>query len=240
MRNKLAQAFLDIILPRNCIVCGKELSLQENHVCTGCLADLPRTHFSQLRRNPMADRFNSLPDMPGGYGYAYATALFYYRAGTGYRNITRRLKYHSDIGAGRFFGRMLGREMAGSALFRDVDAVVPVPLHWTRRWSRGYNQADVIAKELAISLDAAILPKVLVRCRRTRTQTMLSVGNKALNVAGAFRMKDRTDLSVYSHVLLVDDVFTTGATLSECYKAIVASGRGPGRISVATLAFTGG
>ena len=103
----MINALLDLFLPRECVVCGRILSVHERHVCVSCLADLPRTFFSKQRRNQMADRFNGLiarglnPELVGGY--SYATALFFYRSGTGYRDITRRLKYHSDLNAGRFF-----------------------------------------------------------------------------------------------------------------------------------------
>lgn len=119
--------------------------------------------------------------------YSYATALFFYRSQTGYRLITQRLKYHSDYAAGRYFASMLGREMASSPVYSDVDAVIPVPLHWTRLWSRGHNQAEIIAEVLAEYLKADLLTDILYRARHTRTQTKLSIEGKAHNVEGLFR-----------------------------------------------------
>jgi ComF family protein len=244
----------DIVMPRKCIVCGRPLSLRERHLCIGCLADLPRTFFSGQRHNQMADRFNDLVqrDLDEGLAeglhsqglascrreeYAMAAALFYYRSATGYRKITQRLKYHADLSAGRYFSRLLGKEMVEGGLFKDVDAVVPVPLHWTRRWSRGYNQAEVIAATLAGILGAPLYRNMLSRRRRTRTQTRMSVERKSRNVEGAFKahVPDR----VFRHILLVDDVFTTGATLHECFKALRAVLPSEVRISVATLAAVG-
>ena len=232
-----------MILPRTCAVCGGGLSLRESHVCAGCLADLPRTYFSCMSRNQLSDRFNALvqgfpgTEPAGGPLYSYATALFFYRAG--YRDITRRLKYQADLGIGRYFADMLAKEMAVSGIYSDVDAVIPVPLHWTRRWSRGYNQAEVIAQVLADRLRAPVLEGVLYRCRRTRTQTRLSIGQKSANVAGAFRVKREFRLSGVYHILLVDDVFTTGATLHSCYLALKPYCLEKTRISVATLACAG-
>ena len=223
----------DLFLPRRCLVCGSALALHERHLCIGCLADLPRTGFSFLSRNQMADRFNSM--FQDG-DYCFATALFFYRVSTGYRRITQSLKYNADFGAGKYFARKLGEEMASSVLYREVDAVLPVPLHWTRRWSRGYNQAEVIARVLADCLGAELRKDILYRAKHTRSQATLSVGEKGTNVLGAFKVhRNRImDAAGYSHILLVDDVFTTGATLYSCYSALRPFTAA--RISVATLA----
>lgn len=237
-------AVADIALPRRCIVCSTLLSVQEKHLCVHCLADLPRTHFSSQPRNQMADRFNALVsrDLAGAgeyVAYSYASALFFYRSSTGYSLITQRLKYHSDISAGEYFSRMLGRDLAEAPHFADVDAIIPVPLHWTRRWSRGYNQAEVIAGSLAEILGAVLRTDILERRRRTRTQTKVSVELKAANVAGAFKVRKAAGPLASKHVLLVDDVFTTGATLYSCYLALRRHYGNNLRISVVTLACVG-
>ena len=134
---------------------------------------------------------------------------------------------------------MLAREMAASEIYSDVDTVIPVPLHWSRKWSRGYNQAEIIARELARGLGAELNPGALVRNRRTSTQTRLSLEEKASNVSGAFSLRRGIDLSEYSHILLVDDVFTTGATLYSCYKTMRCSCGRLTRVSIATLAYVG-
>ena len=229
-------ALLDVILPRTCVVCGGRLNLHEKHICISCLADLPRTGFSSVPRNQMSDRFNALlKDDP--VPYSNGTSLFFYRSG--YKDITRRLKYHADLGAGRYFAAMLAREMEASEIYSDVDGVIPVPLHWSRKWSRGYNQAEIIAWELAGALGAKLMTGVLVRDRRTGTQTRLSLEKKTANVSGAFSLRKGADMSGYSHLLLVDDVFTTGATLRSCYEAIRGSTLNSVKISIATLAYVG-
>lgn len=232
------RSLADLVLPRTCVVCGKSLTLYESGVCETCLNDLPRTYYSKMPRNPMSARLNS--HLSGPVPYSLATALFYYRAATGYRNITKSLKYNGDFAIGRLFARMLASELASSALYPDVDAVVPVPLHWTRRWSRGYNQAEVIGKVVADTLGAALFPEALRRGRRTRTQTKLSIEGKEANVSGAFLPWKTSGLLGKTHILIIDDVFTTGATVAACVKTlreILPSGT---RISVATLACVGG
>lgn len=183
--------------------------------------------------------------------YAYAAALFIYKEGSGYTNIPQQLKYHGNIAAGRHFSRMLGRKLASSELFQDVDLVIPVPLHWMRRWKRGYNQAEVIAAEVAAELGAAMDSRILSRNRRTRTQTRLGVEEKAANVAGAFCVrrefrgkgamegKSGEERKAIRHILLTDDVFTTGSTLGACFHVLREAFPPSVRISVATLAFVG-
>ena len=284
-------AALDFLLPRKCVVCESILGPAEMHICSDCLEDLPRTYYWIRKFNPMADKFNALiqkwvedrpqaskddclaaseGSIPPRENYAYATALFFYRTDSGYSNISRQLKYHGDIPTGRCFGRMLGEKIAGAEHFADVDTVIPIPLHWTRKWSRGYNQAEIIAREVASALCAELRTDILERCRRTRTQTKLTIEGKAANVQGAFSVRPgiinsvrttdsnnalrpitncpprpcRNKADAYGpagpkHLLLVDDVFTTGSTLHACYAALREVFPPSVRISVATLAFVG-
>ena len=231
-------ALLDLVLPRVCVVCGRPLLPQERHLCSECLSDLPETRYFTLGHNPMADRFNAKVQVNEYEPYAYAAALYHYRADAGYKRISQALKYRRDFGTGRWAARLLGARLAASPLYADVDLVVPVPLHWTRHWRRGYNQAAVIAREVARALGAPCAERMLRRCRRTRSQTRLSGEAKAANVAGAFAPRGGR-LPQARHILLVDDVFTTGATLAACHRALRAAYRPDTRISVATLGAVG-
>lgn len=234
---------LDFLIPRTCLVCGCRLEIEQEHLCPDCLDDLPRTYYWLRRFNPMADRFNALiqEEVEKHTDYTYASALFFYRAESEYRRIPYQIKYHGDIPAGRFFGRQLGQTIAATEHFADVDAVIPVPLHWARKWSRGYNQAEIIASEVASILGTELHTNILQRCRRTRTQTKLSIEGKAANVHGAFRVQTCVidSIKVPKHLLLIDDVFTTGSTLHACYQALRSVFPPEVRISVATLAFVG-
>ena len=267
----------DLFMPRACLACGRRLGMRERHLCLSCAADVPYTRFWLAPHNPLADRFNAVLERHRGtepMDYAYAAALLYYKGA--YRAIPRALKYQGDLAAGRHYGALLGRRLAAASHFADIDLVIPVPLHWTRLRSRGYNQAEILARALVDAFRAAPstvipgapltvipgltrnLPEVrtdlLVRARRTRTQTRVSVDQKARNVASAFQVPERFPLrarivstlkgdapespaSVLAsarHILLVDDTFTTGATLYACYAALRPFTTA--RISIATLA----
>lgn len=242
----------EILLPRQCITCGQRLLLEEKHLCLECLADLPQTYFWTMSHNPMADRFNENiqkdietdEDDVLHERYAYAAALFFYHSEAQYRLIPYQIKYHGNIRAGRYFGRMLGNRLASSELFEDVDMVVPVPLHWTRKWKRGYNQAEVIAGAVAEALGAPMRTDLLRRRKRTTTQTRMEVEDKRKNVAEAFvstpSLADIAAQDGIRHLLLIDDVFTTGATLHACFVALRTVLPASVRISVATLGFVGG
>ena len=267
-------ALSDLMMPRVCLVCGRELTLREKLLCLPCSLDLPLTRFENWEHNPMANKYNErigvTPDQIGGLyePYQRAAALLYYWHGSGYANIPQSLKYGRHFEAGRHFGAMLGRRLAASPLFADVELVVPVPLHWTRRLRRGYNQAEVIAREIARELSAtrAVLfaPRLLRRVRRTRTQTRMTISEKSLNVSGAFEVRSVHTLAAFGegmckkglkrtypllfsggyaqeihHILLVDDVFTTGSTLTACHDALRKVFGPDVRISLATLSFAG-
>lgn len=238
---KHLRAVADLLLPRKCIVCGRTLNLHETHICLFCMADLPLTHFWQRLHNPMADKYNdAIREHILKYeSYSSACSLFYYSAGNDYRHITHSVKYNGNIKAGLHFGKILGKYMAKSQHFNDIDLITPVPLHWTRQLRRGYNQAEIIAKGICSELNVPIEPKLLRRRKRTKSQTTLDVCEKKENVKNAFET-DRTTYKKHKearHILIVDDVFTTGATLQSCHHALRKHYGTDVRISIATLGF---
>ena len=249
---KWLNSLADLLLPRVCVVCGRKLTVGERNICLFCLSELPQTFFWERRHNTMADKFNSLierwldGDLVGGRleRYAYAVALFFYDGQGDFRKITQQLKYHADLGLGLSFGRMLAHRIDDARHFEDVDVIIPVPLHWTRRWKRGYNQAEVIAGAIAEQLGVDLRTDILIRSRRTRTQTKVNPSKKSENVKGAFAVNKTylpaiSSVAGYQHILLVDDVFTSGSTLHACFVALRSVFPPSVRISVATLGFVG-
>lgn len=242
-------AAVDVLLPRVCIVCGRRLNLNEKYLCLHCISDLPITRFWVLEHNPMADRFNELIQKKlekSEYStssrehYALAAALVFYDSDGEYRHIPYQIKYHGNISAGRFFGKLLAERLQEAEWFSDADTIIPVPLHWRRKWKRGYNQAEIIADTIARHLDASLRTDILKRSRHTETQTKLGLSDKEKNVSGAFVINDKcSDISGINHILLVDDVFTTGSTALACFIALRAVFPPSVRISVATLGFVG-
>lgn len=239
-----------MFFPRECVVCGKRLRMEERHLCIFCESELPLTYYWQRLRNPMADRLNALIQkriedkfnvnpQPGGkpIPYAGAAALFFYHGESGYKKIPQRIKYHADFLEGRYYSGILGQFLGRSEQYKDIDTIIPVPLHWTRRWKRGYNQAEVIAGAIAKALGAELRKDILRRRRATRTQTKLAVEDKMRNVRGAFTLNRKFRNSGIRHILVVDDVFTTGATMASCFMALREHFGPETRISVATLGF---
>lgn len=236
------RAAVDLLLPRVCVVCGRKLYLDEEHLCLMCWAELPLTHFWERSHNPMADKFNGLIEtvLDGRERYVYASALFFYDGAGTFRRIPHQLKYHADLNLGRRFGSLLGQKLRLAEHLCDVDLVIPVPLHWTRHWKRGYNQAEVIAAEVARELGIEMRTDILRRSRRTKTQTKVNPEEKSKNVKGAFE----ADIAIlskchFSHVILLDDVFTSGSTLLNCFLALRSALPVCVRISIATLGYVG-
>lgn len=236
------QAVADLVMPRRCLCCEAVLSPGDVCLCAACEADIPFTFHSKVRNNPMAEAFNALVEKErkdeGYIPYSYAAALYFYR--DGYREISKSLKYHRNFAAGKHVSTMLGGLLSDSPFFKDVDAVIPIPLHWMRRWSRGYNQAEIIAEGIASKLNVPVRADILRRPRHTRSQTSLGPQERSANTRAAFAISRKVlkDVPELKHILLTDDVFTTGATALACERALRQIFP-HARISVATLAFVG-
>ena len=163
-----------------------------------------------------------------------ATALYYFSKGGRVQHLIHRLKYHGEKEVGFFTGSILGTELRKSGRFNSVNVVIPVPLHASKRKIRGFNQAEFFADGLADSMGIPMLPDYLVREKATSTQTHKTRFERFINVDRIFKINDQNSLQS-CHFLLVDDVVTTGSTLSSCVAALLEL---PGsKVSVATLAY---
>ena len=225
----------DLLFPKICAVCGVPLNYHEQHFCLECYADIPLTHFWNVQDNPAEKVFWGRCRVERVY------SLFYYT--NNWRKPIHLLKYNGHTPIGKYLGRMLGEKLI---LFPDnfhqFDYIVPVPLHWKKRLSRGYNQSEVIAHGIREGLSgkggsAKLLPNLLRRKRFAASQTSKEREQRWNSVKDAYALNSycRRVPGRGAHILLVDDVLTTGATLEACASILVEE-LGC-RVSIATLAY---
>lgn len=218
------------LFPSVCPVCGEALVRGERTICIRCRWDMPLTDYWLAEDNPAITMLREhLPDM------GHASALLFFRSQSGYRSMIHSLKYSGRRDIAIAMGEMFGRELRESPFYSDITVLVPVPLHWSKRIQRGYNQAEEICVGLSRSMDVVTDFHALKRIRRTRTQALNRDSDaRRKNVKKAFKLC-RPERLRGKHILLVDDVLTTGATIEACTDAI-RSALPDARISVATLA----
>lgn len=228
--NMLLTSLLDLISPRACLICGRRLSPSEESLCAACNFDLPRTGYHlHPTDNLMAKLFWGQTDV------RRATALFFYSSKADSSRLIYALKYGDQPDTGATLGRMLAAEVSESGFFDGISAIIPVPLAPRRRRQRGYNQSEKIAQGVAEVSGIEMLTDVLRREQFDRSQTHLSRWERQENVDDVFRAVNPERLAD-RHVLLIDDVVTTGATLLACAHALEAA---PAvRFSFLTLGFT--
>ncbi len=222
-----------LLLPRRCPVCHGEMLPEERFVCTSCRFDIPLTGFAANPTNPMIQRFWGIVPVER------AAALFWFREGSAWRDAVHRFKYGGRWILARRLGEWLGSELLSGEGYADVELVVPVPLHWRKRLARGYNQSEYIAEGVAATLGSRCDFRALKRTRNNPSQALGHRLDRWENVEGIFAVRDAKRLRG-RHILLVDDVFTSGATVTSCAEAIVEACGGDVRISVATVAVSSG
>lgn len=207
---------LNFLFPRYCWICGDRLSVSEQHLCSRCLIDLPRTNFHLRQDNPMEMLFW------GCFNIVHAAAFFYYHQNTPTSEILYLLKYKNCPGIGEYMGEIYAQEIRLSEensqclFFSDIDYIIPLPLNSKKLKLRGYNQCDAICRGLTKVTKIPVLYDVVERVIANSTQTKKSRVERELNVEQIFRltgMEEKRALLIGKHVLLVDDVCTTGSTL---------------------------
>lgn len=207
---------LNFLFPRYCWICGDRLSVCEQHLCSRCLIDLPRTNFHLRQDNPMEMLFW------GCFNIVHAAAFFYYHQNTPTSEILYLLKYRNCPGIGEYMGEIYAQEIRLSeensqcSFFSDIDYIIPLPLNSKKLKLRGYNQCDAICRGLTKVTKIPVLYDVVERVIANSTQTKKSRVERELNVEQIFRltgMEEKRALLIGKHVLLVDDVCTTGSTL---------------------------
>ena len=219
---------LDFVMPRFCPICGRRLSLNEPQLCSSCLLELPYTGFLERPYdNLMVDRlYGKIRNFERG------ASLFYYMYDDR-RNFLFDLKYHDRPEMGLWLGREAGRQMLRTGFLDGIDAIIPVPLAPSRLRQRGYNQSELLAQGISEITGVPVLTHVARRTTFTQSQTHLSTEQRFENVKDAFQLID-ADAIRHRHVLIVDDVVTTGATTTALASQL--STAGDVRVSVFSLA----
>jgi len=226
--SRILSDFINLFYPNICLVCHNALVHGEDVICISCLYKIPRTRYWNETDNAVAKIFW------GRVNIENASSFFYFSKGSKYRKLLHQLKYNGRQDVGIKLGKEFGRELQRSNIYKNIDAIIPVPLHAKRLKQRGYNQAEMIANGMSKGMGKPVITDVLLRNQYTQTQTKKNREERVKNVSEAFTIINPEKISNL-HILLVDDVVTTGATLEVCANIILANASS--KVSVATLAF---
>lgn len=214
------------LYPRLCEGCSKPLLASEEVLCIACAQELPKTSYHHIPNNETALRF------AGRIPFKYATSLAYFTNDGLLQHLLHGLKYKNKQKTGTYLGRSLAYDLQHTNWINEVDCIMPVPLHRKKESARGYNQSRLIAEGMSDVLHIPVTDGVLIRIRPTESQTQKTRAERIHNMQDAFDITDTTTLAG-KHILLIDDVLTTGATLEACALALY---RSPDiTISIATI-----
>jgi ComF family protein len=223
---QITDDFLQFFFPDLCVACEQILNKQEKVLCTQCLFHIPRTDFHKDAENPVSQLFW------GRVKIEYSGSYFYFNKGSSYQPLIHKLKYNGRKDIGIEMGKAFGAELRKS-VFALADVIIPVPLHPKKLKIRGYNQSEMIAKGLSQSLNLPVNSTSLLRTELTDTQTRKSRFDRFRNVEGKFQVRNALDLEG-KHIIIADDVVTTGSTLEACAIAILEINGT--KVSILTLA----
>lgn len=223
-------AITDLFYPRLCICCGTALTSSEKHICTSCIASLPRTNFHLGARNLAEESFA---------GKAHTTetfSWFFFSHESSYSRLIYDFKYNDNYKLAEHLGRLYAKELRADGQFLSYDYIIPVPLHRKRKKERGYNQSFYIAKGIANVFGGEIREDILQRKEMTESQTKKMRFDRWENIKDAFYVATANATDFDKKILIIDDVTTTGATIAACIIKLRECGYK--NISVLTLAYT--
>ena len=219
--------FITLLFPELCQACNANLVAGEELICTSCRYDLPYTNFHFKPDNMVAQQFWGKINLEAAY------AMCYFTKGGKMQRLMHQFKYKGMQKIGVMMGNIAGSQLAESPAFKTVDVIIPVPLHKNRLRKRGYNQAACFGEGIAEKLQVRVIENNLMRMRATETQTHRSRFARFENMQDVFVVTDPDKLK-NKHILLVDDVVTTGSTLEACgIELLKIDGL---KLSVATIA----
>lgn len=226
---QIIKSVAHLLYPQICPGCGIDSVNSRQLLCVDCFENLPVTNFHMHANNPVEKIFW------GRIPVVAATSFMYFTKDSMLQKLLHEFKYNGRKEIGSFLSNIMALEFMQSNRFRYFDGVVPLPLHGERLRRRGYNQAEVIARSVTETLQIPLLDKLVRRRSSTDTQTKKNRQERWDNIEGKFELTNTED-GRDKHLLLVDDVTTTGATLEACARELFKiSGV---RLSIATLAFT--
>jgi ComF family protein len=218
-----------IFYPEVCLCCYEPLTKNEKLICVFCRHELPFTNFSNEPNNLVEKTFY------GRIPIEKATSLFYFFKKGTIQQLIHNLKYKNQQQVGELLGIWLGEEMLKSERFKTIDCIIPVPLHKNKLKKRGYNQVTTFGKSLSKKLNIPYYETILTRISSTKTQTKRKRFDRWKNVQELFFVENPLILQ-NKHILLIDDIITTGATLEACYLALNTTKNI--KISIACMAYT--
>jgi ComF family protein len=206
--------FISLLFPRLCYACGNHLLRNENLICTGCYVSIPRTNYHLQAENPVAQLFW------GRCLIEKAAAFSFYARGSRIRNLIHKLKYKGIKEIGYELGRIYAVPLKASGFTAGIDMIIPVPLHPSKKRIRGFNQSECISTGISDVTGLPVDTDSLIRIVLSATQTNRSRYERWTNVEGIFRVADAGAIRG-KHILLVDDVITTGSTIESCVNELL-------------------
>lgn len=226
---KLLKDFFYLFYPNICANCKEQLLQNEKVICTFCRHDLPLTNFKSYTRNKVSSIFSGRITIEKAY------ALLFFRKQGITKNLIHDLKYKGNESVGVFFGNWIGEIVVKNKEFSTVDFIVPVPIHAKKKKIRGYNQVTKFGECLSMHLKVPLNEDILIRQSATKTQTLKSRFERFNDLESKFLARN-TSIFKEKHILIIDDIITTGATLEACAKELLKT---PGiKISILTIAYT--
>jgi len=220
--------FVGLLFPRICYGCGVHLIKNEKLICTECYVVIPRTNYHTAKNNPVEQIFW------GRCRIESAAAFSYFNKGSRIRKLIHSLKYNGIKEVGYELGKIYGLSLKSSGFLDGIDFIVPVPLHKSKERTRGFNQSETISVGISEATGLPLITNAIERRFATLTQTKHSKTDRWDNVEGVFALKNQ-DLLAGKHILLVDDVITTGATMESCVNEILKAENA--KVSLVALAY---
>lgn len=221
---------IHLFYPHLCCACGSD-SLEKNQLlCYRCVNDLPKTNFADMPGNPVENIFIGRIDIQAAH------SELYFSKGQITQQLIHLLKYKGNKEIGFYLGTLLGESIFSSNRFSDIDIIIPLPMFPDKEFKRGYNQATIICEGIESITHKKLSDKLILRSRKTETQTKKHRAERWYNVDGSFIVKNESEIAG-KHILLVDDVITTGATIEACANIILEIPNT--KLSVASLALAG-